>query len=59
MKTLRIFAASTIALFIVFGVWYATTRVTNWSDWHEWASMALLCFAVINSFLLYNGAKEE
>jgi len=57
MKTLRFFAASTIVLFIVFGIWYAKTRVTNWHDWHEWASMALLCFAVLNSCLLYKAAK--
>lgn len=58
MKSLRFFAASTIVLFIVFGIWYATTRVANWHDREEWASMALLCFAVFNSCLLYKAAKE-
>lgn len=57
MKTLRLFAISTMVLFVVFGIWYATTRVTDWSDWHEGASMALLCFATFNSYLLYKAAK--
>lgn len=57
MKTLRLFAVSTIVFFIVFGVWYASCRA-NWSDWHDIASMAVLCFAVFNSYLLYKAAKE-
>lgn len=57
MRTLRFFAMSTIVLFIVFGVWYASCRA-NWSDWHDIASMALLCFAVVNSYILYKMSKD-
>lgn len=56
MRTLRFFALSTIVLFIVFGLWYGICRA-NWSDWHDIASMALLCFAVVNSYVLYKMTK--
>lgn len=57
MRTLRFFAVSTIVLFIVFGLWYGICRA-NWSDWHDIASMALLCFAVFNSYILYKMSKD-
>lgn len=56
MKSLRIFAISTIVLFVVFGIWYGIFRA-NWQEWKEWASMAMLCFATFNSYLLYKAAK--